>query len=89
FVDKTKRNGEFLGVIKRKETITNILSGNVFNKIILNSDKEYGDEQDIKVNLTYKENTANLTKSNHDYIKLRILMDNYSKKKREEKTTDM
>ncbi|CRH01581.1 phosphatidylinositol transfer protein, putative [Plasmodium relictum] len=80
FIDKSKYKGKFFGVIKRKETVTDILRGNVFDKIILNEDKEFSSIEEIRINVTHKKNIKNSTTLSSDYLKLsHIIEEKYQK----------
>ncbi|SBS85742.1 phosphatidylinositol transfer protein, putative [Plasmodium ovale curtisi] len=50
FMDTPEHSGHFFGIIRRYSTITNVLSGNVFDNIHLNShEEEYGHVKDVRV----------------------------------------
>ncbi|CRG95217.1 phosphatidylinositol transfer protein, putative [Plasmodium gallinaceum] len=70
FIDKSNYNGQFFGVIKRRETVTDILRGNIFDKIILNEDKEFSGIEGIQINMIHKKNIKNSTTLSLDYQKL-------------------
>ncbi|SCN62663.1 phosphatidylinositol transfer protein, putative [Plasmodium chabaudi adami] len=73
FIDKHAKCGQFCGIVKRNETITNTLSGNIFDKIIIDDDKGYSNTNDIQMEIEYNDD-SNSVRLNEEYIKVRTLM---------------
>ncbi|CAD2102644.1 phosphatidylinositol transfer protein, putative [Plasmodium vinckei lentum] len=57
FIDKYVKCGQFCGIVKRNETITNTLSGNIFDKIIIDDDKGYSNTNDIQMEIEYNDDS--------------------------------
>ncbi|KEG05075.1 hypothetical protein YYE_00654 [Plasmodium vinckei vinckei] len=57
FIDKYAKPGQFCGIVKRNETITNTLSGNIFDKIIVDDDKGYSNTDDIQMEIEYNDDS--------------------------------
>ncbi|ETB62560.1 hypothetical protein YYC_00289 [Plasmodium yoelii 17X] len=79
FIDKYTKCGQFCGIAKRNETITNTLSGNIFDKIIIDDDKKYNNMSDIEIEMEYDDDSNSARLSEH-YIKVRTLMEKYKTK---------